>query len=484
MSKSIKENFFYNILLNVSSVIFPLITAPYVSRVLEPEGIGLNNFANTYAGYFALVALLGIPTYGAREVAKIRDDNKALSQFLSQIMSIAAISTLFVSIIYICSILFVGQLTENYIIFLIAGFVIYLAPFKINWYFQGIEDFGFITFRSLIIRLVSIICLFLFVHEKNDLIIYVILHVLGSVIADVWNYTKMWRSGIRPNFTLKGLRRHINPLLILFTSYVAVSIYTVLDTIMLGFLTNYEEVGFYTNAMHIAKVILSAITSLSIVVVPRVSYLMKSKDYKTINDLMNKSFAVVSFLAFPVTIGLVCISSTFIPLFFGIKFCGSIFPFMILSLLIIVIGFNNLTGYQILIGMGLDKPFMYCIIGGAISNFMMNCAFIPIWGAIGASVASVAAETIVLILTFIFAYRHTVVRIINWKDIAKAFVGSLSLIPIFLLLQSFYKDWLLIFVFFIIGSCSYFILEAFMKNKSISLFLSIINIKKFKNRRE
>jgi len=153
--------------------------------VLEPDGVGLYNFATTYAGYFALVAMLGIPTYGVREVSKARDDKDSLTKLISQLMSIAAITTLAVSILYILTIAIIGQLTENYIIFLIAGFAIYLAPFKINWYYQGIEDFGFITKVSLIVKTLSVICLFIFVRDKDDLVIYVILSVLGSVLADV-----------------------------------------------------------------------------------------------------------------------------------------------------------------------------------------------------------------------------------------------------------------------------------------------------------
>ena len=191
MAKSIKKNYIYNLLLNISSVIFPLITAPYISRVLEPDGVGLNNFATTYAGYFALVALLGIPTYGVREVAKQRDDKDALSALVSQLMSIAAIVTLIVSIIYLASIALIGKMSQDYVIFLLAGFVIYLAPLKINWYYQGIEQFGFITLRTVVIRTLSVIALFIFVHDKDDLISYVIVGVLGNILADIWNFTNI-----------------------------------------------------------------------------------------------------------------------------------------------------------------------------------------------------------------------------------------------------------------------------------------------------
>lgn len=474
MSKSITKNAFYNVLLNIASVIFPLITAPYVSRVLEPDGVGLFNFANTYAGYFALVAMLGIPTYGVREVSKARDDNNTLTKLVSELMSIAAVTTIGFSIIYFITIVLVGQLTENYLIFLLAGFVIYLAPFKINWYYQGLEDFAFITKVSLVVRTLSVISLFLFVRSKNDLIIYVILSVLGGVMADVWNFIKMWKSGIRPKLTLKGLKTHINPLLVLFASSVAISIYTVLDTLMLGFITNYEEVGYYTNAMHMSRVILTAVTSLSIVAVPRVSYYMKNKDYDNINILMNKSFSVVSFLAFPVAIGMACIAPTFVPLFFGVKFMGSIIPLMILSMLIISIGLNNLTGVQVLIGMGYDKLFLYSVLVGTISNFILNCLLIPFLGAQGASIASVTAETIILIVTSFFVYKHTPIRINKWKDIIKSLIGALMLVPLVLLLNTIIDGWALVIVFMVTGGVVYLLFETISHNNSVLFFTSLI----------
>lgn len=474
MAKSITKNAFYNVLLNIASVIFPLITAPYISRVLEPDGVGLYNFATTYAGYFALVAMLGIPTYGVREVSKKRGEKQSLTDLVSQLMSIAAITTIGVTIIYLVTIAVIGQLTENYIIFLLAGFLIYLAPFKINWYYQGIEDFGFITKVSLILRTISVICLFLFVRDKGDLVLYVILSVLGGVMADVWNYTRMRLSGIKPRLTLQGLREHINPLLVLFASSIAISIYTVLDTLMLGFITDYNEVGFYTNAMHMSKVILTAVTSLSIVAVPRVSLYMKDKDYENINILMNKSFSVVSFLAFPAAFGVLCIAPTFVPLFFGAKFIGSIVPLMILSMLIISIGLNNLTGVQMLIGMGFDKLFLYSVLAGTISNFVMNCAFIPLWGAVGASIASVVAETIILFITIYYVYRRTPIRINNWQDLIKAFLGAIALIPAILLLKEILNGWYLIIVFIITGGIIYIAIEVLIHNSSVPFFKSII----------
>lgn len=466
MAQSIAKNALYNVLLNIASVIFPLITAPYVSRVLEPDGVGLFNFSTTYAGYFSLVAMLGIPTYGVREVSKLRDDKEALTKLVSQLLSISVITTTFVSVVYLVTIAFIGQLSENYIIFIIAGFAIYLAPFKINWYFQGLEEFDGITKVSLIFRTLSVICLFIFVREKSDLIIYVVLCVLGGVLADIWNYYRMCSSGIKPRFTLLGAAMHIKPLMILFASSIAISIYTVLDTLMVGFITDYEETGYYTSAMHISKVIVSAVTSLSLVAVPRVSYYMKNKDYENINILMNKSFSMVSFIAFPIAIGIASIAPTFVPLFLGVKFMGAIMPLVILSTIIVFIGLNNLTGMQVLVGMGYDNYFLYSMLAGTISNFILNIFLIPYFGAIGASISSVFAEFLVLLVTGVYVYKKTAVRLKTY-EMLKAMCGAILFIPIIISLQSHFHGWVLVGLFIILSGIAYLSIEILLQNSAL-----------------
>ena len=471
---SIKRNFAYNALLNVSRVIFPLITAPYISRVLEPDGIGLFNFANTYAGYFALFAVLGIPTYGIREVAKRHDDKEGLSKLVSELISISFIATFIVTLIYVASIFLVGQLDENRVLFLVAGFVLYFAPFRIDWFYSGLEQFKYITLRTVVIRTVSIICMFVFVRTKSDLLVYMILNVCGTICGDVWNYVKLLRSGIRPRLIFVGLKKHLSPLFILFASTIAISIYTVLDTLMLGFMTDYQQVGYYNNAMHLSKAVLTIVTSLSAVAIPQMSQYYKAKEFDKINDLANKSFLIISFIAFPAAVGIACLAPTFVPLFFGAEFSGSVVPLMILSLLIVAIGLNNLSGVQILIGIGYDKLFLYSVLCGTVSNFLLNLFLIPVWGANGASIASVFAESLILGVTIGFVYRKTSVRITQYKEIFKSLGGSILFIPAIIILNQYLNGWTLVFIFIFCGFEIYLLSQKILKNKSLNLILPIV----------
>lgn len=478
---SIKRNFLYNLFLQISKVLFPLITAPYVARVLDPDGVGIFNFVNTYSSYFALFAVLGIPTYGIREIAKRRDDLKECETFVSQMISIEIIITLLVSVFYIASIFMFGLLNEHAFLFLIAGISLYISPFKIEWFFSGREEFGYITFRSLIIKTVSVILLFVVVKDKDDLVNYIVLNLFATIANEVWNYAKLFRLGIHPRFILKGIRSHVKPVLILFASSVAISIYVMLDTLMLGFLSSYDEVGYYNSAMHVVRALLPIATALSTVALPKMSVYMKSNDFRQINLLMTKSLGIVSFLAFPLMVGVIIVAPVFVPLFFGSRFHGAILPMQIGAGLLVAIGLNNLNGVQILTGLAKDKQFLTSVTTGAIVNFLLNCVLIPNYGAAGAAFASVMAELVILATNEFFVRKYTQVRILAFSDLYKAAIGALLFLPIAYACSLSFSGWS--FVFICVASCMfvYILSQRMFRN---SMFFTIYELMTSKLRRK
>lgn len=474
--KSIKFNFLYNILLQVSKVIFPLITAPYVARVLEPEGVGLFNFANTYANYFALFAALGVPFYGIREIAKVRDDIESQTKFVSEIISLLLVTTILCVAIYLGTLLLIPQLNENFLIFILSALCLYITPFRIDWYFQGKEEFGYITMRSLVIKVVSIACLFIFVHEKSDLINYVIINAACTTINELWNYIKLYKTGVHPYLTL-DFKKHLKPLLVLFSSSVAISIYTILDTLMLGFMTDYNQVGYYNSATNISKSILPIATSLAAVVMPRMSYYTKTENWEEIKRLLKKSLDVVSFLCFPLMMGVIVIAPTFVPLFFGDKFVNAILPLQVVIGVVTAIGFNNLLGIQVLIGLGKDKLFLNAVLVGTFSNFFLNLLLIPYIGAVGAAIASVTAETLILFYEVYLVRKHTQIRFSGYRNILMCLIVSLFFIPIEMLTGHIVSGWGEVILFFVLGT-SFYILATFMlKNPAVMLFVEAIKKK-------
>lgn len=472
--KSIKRNLIYNAILKVTAVIFPLITAPYISRVLEPDGLGLFNFATTYAGYFALVALLGIPQYGIRKVSVARNDKDKLQNVVSELMTLSFLVTVGVCLVYIATIFIIGEFRENYLIFLVAGIALYLAPLKVEWFFSGMEEYGFITLRAIIIRTLSIIAMFLFVRTKSDLIIYVGISALSTVLTDVWNLTKMYRLGVRPHFKVSGIKQHLHPVLLLFSASIAISVYTVLDTVMLGFMSDYSQVGYYSSTSHLSKTLLALVTSLSVVAMPRMSYYKEEGNSIELNKLANKSLSFVAFFAIPMAVGIVCLSPTFVPLFFGDKFYDAIIPLQIICFLIIAIGMNNITGVQILVALGHDKQFLYSVLTGTVCNFTMNLLLIPKLGAIGAAIASVTAEFLILFVTAHFVYKKTVIRFNQLSDVMKSLIGAVFMIPVFILLNLIISGWLLVIVFPVVGGLFYMLAQAIMKNTSYKLFFETV----------
>lgn len=479
--KSLKLNFFFNMLLNVSKVAFPLITAPYVARVLEPDGVGLFNFSNTYVGYFALFALFGVPMYGIREVAKLRDDKKKLNDFVSEVFSATVITTFLCSAIFVLSVIVIPQLNQNALLFLVAGVVLYTSPFRIDWFFSGKEEFGFITFRSLLIKTISVICLFAFVREKKDLFIYVVIFICSSIINEIWNFIRLRNTGIRLHFTLK-VTRHIKSSMALFSAVVAASIYTYLDSIMLGFLTDYAQVGFYNSATHISKSLLPIATSLAVVALPRLSYYLKDKKWDDINVLVEKSISVIAFLCFPITFAVISIAPEFIPLFYGPLFGGAILPLQIIIGVVVAIGFSNLFGVQILTGLGRDKLLLIMTLVGAAVNFSLNLFLIPSYGAVGAAIASVLAEFLVMIVGLIFVVKKTPVVLNGFGEVFCSCCAASLLFVVKIILSKYISGWPMIISFCICGGFLYIIVQYLMKNSSEMMMINLI-AKKIKERK-
>lgn len=473
---SIKKNFLYNILMNVSAVIFPLITAPYIARVLEPDGIGLMNFANTYANYFVMFAVLGAVTYGTREIAKRRDDHESKQQIFSELLTILIINTVIVSLIFLITLVSFPRFNSNFLIFFVAGLSIFISPYYItSAYINGHEKFGISTSRNLIIRTLSIICMFLFVKTKSDLYIYMLLSVISTIGGIIWNLTFLKKDHIKLRLRFKNLRAHYKSMLILFSSSVAISIYTMLDSLMLGFLRDYSEVGYYNSSVHIARISLSIVTSLSAVAIPRVAYYFKNKDIAAINDLLSKSFCIVAFLAFPMAIGLICIAPLFVPLFLGQAFLPSILPLMIVSVIIIAIGFNNITGMQTMLGMGLDRPYLYCLLIGTILNFTLNLILIPKLGAIGASISSVFSEFMILAVMIWAVHKLTELRFHGiFGDIFKALGASVLFIPATFFMSKILTGWYCVIADIIICIILYAVTQALLKGNGYVLLTNWI----------
>jgi O-antigen/teichoic acid export membrane protein len=428
---SIKKNVAYNTILSVSNVAFPVITTPYVSRVLGVENIGIVNFAIVYASYFALFAALGIPRYGIREIAKHNNKpSEDRHQVFSELFVINIVSTIIFVSVYLATIFFVPTLAQEKEFLLITGVTVLFVPLNVDWFFSGREKFKLVTIRSLLAKLISFGGLFIFVRTREDIIPYLILTVVANLSSQIWNFAYMLKKEVKFRVKHLQLRKHLNGVLILFASNIAISIYTMLSTLLLGFMSDYTQVGYYTSAIKVSNIILPVVTSMAPVMIARINTIKGEKDsQEQIVRLLNNSFGYMMMLAVPATIGLMAIAPRFVPFFFGAEFMPATASMQLLALLIIIIGLSNLFGLQVLVAMGHEKKFLIAVLLGTASNFCLNILLIKPYGSLGASVASVIAEIMVTIATFTFAVKVVPIHI-NAKSIYQPIMAALSIIPV------------------------------------------------------
>lgn len=480
---SLRKNAIYNIILNVSNVLFPFITTPYVSRILGVENIGVVNFAIAYAAYFVMFAMLGVPTYGMRVVAKCGESKEERSKVFFELFSIVTICSLIVSIIYVISVFVVPTLYEERVFLLIAGMAVFLAPLNIEWYFGGRERFGMITMRSLIVRVMILAGLFVFVRDRNDVMPYILLTVGATLINNLWNWYYLVKYEIKKcSIGFLNVKSHVKPMLLLFSSYVAVSIYAMLDTLMLGFLSNYTEVGYYTSAMKISRLILPIVTAMASVVFVRVSALKEQGNFEMIKNVLKESFSYMYTIAVPITFGIIVIAPRFVPFFFGDEFIPSTLSLQILSLLIIVIGMSSVYGSQLIQGMGYDKLYLKGVLIGAALNVTLNMILIKPFGSVGASVASVMSESMVTIVMYLSSLK--ILRLSYNKRIMIApWVAIIPMFVISIVVEKFIKVADLVYLIVVISSSVVFyviIMYFGFKNEvMVSLINSVLSKIKF-----
>lgn len=474
---AVKKNIFYNVLLSGLQLLFPMVTAPYVARVLGVGNIGLVDFVNSYVGYFVLFAVLGAGFYGVREIAKYKNDTEKTSLIFSGIFQVNMVATIIVTIAYCLSVFFVPFLHKNRYILIISGMALYLAPISIDWYFQGLENFKMITFRSLVIRCLTFAGMFVFVRQRNDVIPYILLSVFTTIATNIWNLIYACRHGLKIQWHNVNVKLHVKPMLIFFATNVSISIFTALDVLMLGFLSSYKQVGFFTAPQKILVVILSALGAINYALVPRISFNRQQNDKNSNALLLQKTFDLYVLLLFPSAIGLCLIASHFVPLFFGSEFIGCITPMRILSFKILFSLINGFFAFNIMMIMGYERKFLMIVVATGIFSFVLNWILIPRFGAVGAATTALVAESIELPLILFFVYKMLKMGV-SWK---MAFNSILYTIPFFLIYILFDKIITnnILFLVIFIGCCAllYMLLLLLTRNYLVIQAIDLIRAK-------
>lgn len=397
-----KKNFIYNIIYQILILILPLITVPYVSRILGADGIGIYSYTYSIAYYFMVIAMLGLNNYGNRTIAKVRDNKEKLSKEFCSIYAfqlIASIIMVFSYLIYV--LLFNNQ--YKLIAFIQIMYVI-SSIFDINWFFFGIEKFKLTITRNTVIKVISLILIFIFVKTSNDVWKYTII-LAGSMLVSNMLLFSFLRKYIKfTKVSKEDILKHLKPSLILFLPVIAMSIYKIMDKIMLGIFSTVTEVGYYENAEKIIQVPLTIIIALGTVMLPRISNMISNMQEDKVKRILGKTMPFILFLSFPMVLGIIAVSKDFSLLFFGSKFEKSGYLIQLLSITIIFLSWGNVIRTQYLIPKERDKEYVVSAFLGAIVNFVINCIFIPKYQSIGACIGTIVAEFVVVF------YQSWVVR--------------------------------------------------------------------------
>ena len=470
--KSIKKNYIYNLIYQILVMIIPLITTPYLSRVLGAENIGIYSYTLSITTYFILFGSLGVAMYGQREIAYNQDNQYERSKIFKEIFFLRLVTLLFSMLLFYFSFCNKGEYRIYYIIFM---FEIVANIFDISWFFQGIEEFKKTVLRNMIVKIISVICIFLLVKTSADLTRYIMIYVFSTLIGNLslWLYTPKYLKKVK----IKDLKicRHIKPTISLFIPQIAVQIYTVLDKTMIGtIILDKSEVGFYEQAQKIVKLLMTIATSLGIVMMPRIANTFAKGNIKKLKEYMYSSFSFITMLTFPLMFGIISISEKFVPLFFGAGYEKVISLICIISPIIVFIGLSNVTGTQYLLPTKQQKKFTISVVCGAIINFIFNIILIKLYKAIGASIATVIAEFCVVAIQ-LFLIRKDIKLIKIVKLSYKYFISAIMMFIVSIIIGTIIKnDLMAIIVQVIFSGLTYFSLLIIMKDEFVIDKINII----------
>lgn len=453
--ESITKNYFYNLCYQILVIIIPIITTPYISRTLGAKEIGIYSYVYSIVSTFILFGTLGITLYAQREIAYTQNNIKERSKVFFELCIIRFI-TIGISIVVYYFTCIKNQDYSLYYIILLAEIV--ANCIDISWLLQGMEQFKKTVVRNIIVKVLSTIAIFIFVKKSSDLYLYTIIRAASVFLGNLSLLVYIPKYVICVKLNELEIKKHIKPILLLFIPQIALQIYMVLDKTMIGnVLSEKSEVGYYEQAQKIIRLLLSVITSLGTVMVPRMASVYVNKDEEKIKYYMNKSFDFVLALAVPMTLGLIAISKYFVPVFYGEGYEKVITLLIVGSPLIIVIGLNNITGVQFLLPTKKQKEFTIAVLLGSITNFLLNFIFIKKWESAGATFTSVIAELIILLVEIFYCKKYVSIKEIGKISLKKVIAG-IGMFLVIIFIPYYINNIVTLFIKCCVGAALYFLI--------------------------
>ena len=482
--RNTEKNTIYNIIKSIAGIIFPLITFPYISRVLGAENVGKINFGNSVISYFSLIATLGISSYAIRECSKRKDNKEELSQFASQIYSINIITT-FVAYAALAITLIFAKSLENYrTLIMIQSTTILFTTLGADWINTAFEDFKYITVRTVITQIISIICMFIFVRNPDEYIIYAIISVLAGCGGNIMNIIYR-RKFCKMKFTFNmEIKKHIVPIMLLFSMILAQIIYCNSDITILGLVKGDYEVGLYSVSVKIYNIVNSLVASISIVVMPKLSQAFAENDFKSVNSNVKYALQFIVTLGLPCIAGLNLLTKQLIICVAGEEYAGASLSLHILTISIAASFIGGWIGNITMLPAGKESICLRAGIVSALLNIILNLIFIPIWGLNAAAGTTAISEIVGVII--LLPKMDKRIKIDNvWNIIKSPIVGSIAIIAFSLIMKSLITNiWLLIGITIAGSAIIYFAILIIMKNEFVNGFVEQVIIKKYGDRQD
>lgn len=473
--KSLVKNSFYNVCYKLLNIAFPLVTSIYVTRILKADSIGRVAAAQNIASYFTMLATMGIPVYGVKTIAKYNVDSSDNNKSFFEIFIINAVLSIVSSIGYYLFVTLSPYYEGKEILYYVTGINVIFNIINVDWYFQGIQEYGYITLRSFIVKILSLAALFIFVREKSDYILYAFISSVALVINYIFNIIRLRKYiKIRNIFDGLKIKRHLSPILVLFISTIAAEIYVLADTTMLDYMTNSSIVGYYSTSLKIIRIIRSLVAAISAVFLPQLSYYYNKSDNEEFLKLANRGLSILCSLSIACAFGLFMIADDAVVMFFGSEFIESVNTVRILSVSIVSVALSNFLGMQLLVTIGKEKVTTISTVCGTVVNITLNFFLIRLLQHNGAAIASAVTELIVMSIQIIITRRYIKLR----YNVLKPLLASLCMcVAIFIVKSILHSLILRTILSFFVGVIAYAVIAYFIKDTVVRDAVQLIKKK-------
>lgn len=407
----IKKNMFSNFLLSTSTFIFPLITFPYITRTLSNESLGAVLYIDAFTQYFIIFSALGIPLYGVREVSKVKNNSEARSKLVAELLIIKTLLTIALVLLFLSLFYFISGFKTNTALVKLACLSLISSTFLMEWFYQGIENYTFITKRTLIIKSLSVIAIILLVKKFDDKVIYYAILVSVNCFNALINFGYYLLKHHRKFEKKLEIKKHLKPLVTIFLISVAVSVYTVLDTIILGTLTDLKQVSYYSVPLKLSKIVWTLVIGIGFVLIPKISNLFKQGMFDEVRAIMTKSFSIVFLITIPFCFYSLVFSKDLLILISGNKYIEATNALKIFSFLPLIVGICNILGTQFLLPIGKENKILHATLVGLALSLILNFSLIPYFRFMGAAMACLIAELSVCFYVYMIVKNEIVISI-------------------------------------------------------------------------